>query len=212
MSSMSTRLCTHGVPASCLSGTLESCIHMMGRSTLRIQLTIRASVDQGRGWDTGWLWTRYLEERGMGEKPHFLLTPSSTSAASAIVWAIIHTLAIGRLVRWDYIDCFHYFIFVVFIQLIMHVSIYACNYVNYLYISKFMFHCILNFYFIDFFCRMAQFHLLDPTYEAAHWGCLIAERQIIIYTFCSNFCERTCVREVTRDYVLFHTGPSAPSS
>ena len=94
----------------------------------------------------------------------------------------------------------------------MHVSIYACNCVNYLYISKFMFYCILNFYFIDFFCRMAQFHLLDPAYEETHRGCLIAEGQVIIYTSCSKFCERTCVHEVMGDYVLFHAGPSAPSS
>ena len=94
----------------------------------------------------------------------------------------------------------------------MHVSIYACNCVNYLYISKFKFHCILNFYFIDFFCRMAQFHLLDLTYEETHRGRLIAEGQVIIYTSCSNFCKRTCVREVTGDYVLFHAGPFAPSS
>ena len=59
---------------------------------------------------------------------------------------------------------------------------------------------------------MAQFHLLDPTYEATDRGRLIAEGQVIIYMFCSNFCERTCVREVTGDYVLFHAGPSAPSS
>ena len=94
----------------------------------------------------------------------------------------------------------------------MHVSIYACNCINYLYISQFMFHCILNFYFIDFFCRMAQFHLLDPVYEETHRGRLIAEGQVIIYTSCSNFCERTCVREVMGDYVLFQAGPSAPSS
>ena len=78
--------------------------------------------------------------------------------------------------------------------------------------SEFMFHCILNFYFIDFFCRMAQFHLLDPTYEETHRGHLIAEGQVIIYTSCSNFGKRTRVREVTEDYVLFHAGPSAPSS
>ena len=94
----------------------------------------------------------------------------------------------------------------------MHVSIYACNCINYLYISQFMFHCILNFYFVDFFCRMAQFHLLDPAYEETHRGCLIVVGQVIIYTFCSNFYERICVREVTGDYVLFHEGPSAPSS
>ena len=75
-----------------------------------------------------------------------------------------------------------------------------------------MFHCILNFYFIDFFCRMAQFHLLDPTYEETHRGRLIAEGQVIIYTFCLNICEHTYVREVTGDYILFHAGPSAPSS
>ena len=97
-SSVSIRLCIHGAPASCLSGTLESGLHMMGQSTLGIQLTVGTSVDQGRGRGTGWLWIRY-PKGGVGEEPHLLLTPSSTSAASAIVWAIIHTLAIGRLVR-----------------------------------------------------------------------------------------------------------------
>jgi hypothetical protein len=38
-----------------------------------------------------------------------------------------------------------------FIPLVMHVSTYASNCVSYLYISKFMFHCILNFFFIDLF-------------------------------------------------------------
>lgn len=130
---VSTCLCTHGAPASCLSGTLESGLHMMGQSTLRIQLTVGISMDQGRGRGIGWLWIRYPKERGVGEKPHYLLTPSSMSAASAVDWATIHALAIGRLVRCDYwlFSLFHIF-------------------VNYLYISKFMFHCILNLYFIDF--------------------------------------------------------------
>ena len=75
---------------------------MMGQSTLRIQLTIGTSVDLGRGRGTGWLWIRLPEERGMGEEPHFLLTPSSTSVTSAVEWATIHALAIGRLVRCDY--------------------------------------------------------------------------------------------------------------
>ena len=115
MSSVSTRLCTHGAPASCLSGTLESGLHMMGQSTLWIQLTVGTSVDQGRGRGTGWLWIRYPKERGVGEEPHFLLTSSSTSVASAVDWAIIHALAIGRLVRCDY-WLFLFFIFVVFIH------------------------------------------------------------------------------------------------
>ena len=102
MSSVSTRLCTHGAPASCLSGTLESGLHMMGQSTLRIQLTVGTSVDQGRGRGTGWLWIRYPKERGVGKEPHFLLTPSSMSVTSAVDWATIHALAIGRLVRCDF--------------------------------------------------------------------------------------------------------------
>ena len=99
MSSVLTRLCTHGAPASCLSGTLESGLHMMGRSTLRIQLTVGTSVDQGRGRDIGWLWIRYPEELGVGEELHLLLIPSSTSAASAVDLATTHEVAIGRLVR-----------------------------------------------------------------------------------------------------------------
>ena len=102
MSSVSTRLCTYGAPDSCLSGTLESGLHMMGRSTLRIQLTVGTSMDQGRGRGTRWLWIRYPEERGVGEEPHFLLTPSSTSVASVVDLATIHEVAIGRLVRCDY--------------------------------------------------------------------------------------------------------------
>ena len=99
MSLVSTRLCTHGAPASCLSRTLESGLHMMGRSTLRIQLTIGTSVDQGRGLGIGWLWIRYPEERGVGEELHLLLTPSSTSAASAVDLATTHEVAVDRLVR-----------------------------------------------------------------------------------------------------------------
>ena len=59
-------------------------------------------MDQGRGRGTGWLWIRYPEERGVGDEPHLLLTPSSTSAASVVDLATIHEVAIGRLVRCDY--------------------------------------------------------------------------------------------------------------
>ena len=102
MSSVLTRLCTHGAPASCLFGTLVSGLHMIGQSTLWIQLTVGTSMDPGRGRGIGWLWIRYLEERGVVVEPHFLLTPSSTSVASAVDWATIHALAIGRLVRCNY--------------------------------------------------------------------------------------------------------------
>ena len=80
----------------------------------------------------------------MGEEPHLLLTSSSTSAARVVDLATIHEVAIGRLVRCDYWFIL-LFIFVIYILLIMHVSFYACICVNYLYISKFMFHCILEF-------------------------------------------------------------------
>ena len=102
MSLVSTRLYTNGAPTLCLSRTLESGLHMMGRSTLRIQLTVGTIVDQGRGRDTGWLWIRYPEERGMGEELHLLLTPSSMSAVNVVDLATIHEVAIGRLVRCDY--------------------------------------------------------------------------------------------------------------
>jgi hypothetical protein len=102
VSTVSTRLCKHGAPTSCLTGTLESGLRTMGQSTLRIQLTVGTSVDPGRGRGTGWLWIRCLEERGVGEEPHFLLSPSSTSVTSAIDWATIHALAISKLVRCDY--------------------------------------------------------------------------------------------------------------
>jgi len=78
---------------------LESGLHMMGRSTLRIQLTIGTSMYQGRGRGTGWLWIRYPEELGMGEELHLLLIPSSTSAVSAVDLATTHEVAVGRLVR-----------------------------------------------------------------------------------------------------------------
>ena len=75
----------------------------------------------------------------MGEEFHLLLTPSSTSAASVVDLATIHEVAIGRLVKCDY-----WLIILLNIYRI-HLINYACNCVNYLYISKFMFHCILNF-------------------------------------------------------------------
>ena len=99
MSLVLTRLCIHGAPASCLSGTLESGLHMIGQSTLRIHLTVGTNLDQGRGRGTGWLWIRYPEELGVGEELHLLLIPSSTSAASAVDLATTHEVAIGRLVR-----------------------------------------------------------------------------------------------------------------
>ena len=95
--------------------------------------------DQGRGQGTGWLWIRYPKERGMGEEPHLLLTSSSTSAASVVDLATIHEVAIGRLVRCDY------WLIILFNICRIHLINYACNCVNYLYISKFMFYCILNF-------------------------------------------------------------------
>ena len=93
---------------------------MMGRSTLRIQLTVGTSVDQGRGRGTGWLWIRYPEERGVGEELHLLLTPSSTSAASAVDLATIHEVAIDRLVRWDY------WLILLFYIYHIHLINYAC--------------------------------------------------------------------------------------
>ena len=93
---------------------------MMGQSILWIQLTIGTSMDQGRGRGTGWLWIRYPEEQGVGEEPHFLLTPGSTSATSAVDWATIHTLAIGRLVRCDY------WLFSLFYIYRIHSINYAC--------------------------------------------------------------------------------------
>ena len=92
-------LCSHLVAA---ARTLESGLHMMGRSTLRIQLADGTSMDQGRRRGTGWLWIRYPEELGVGEELHLLLTPSSTSAASAVDLTTIHEVAIDRLVRCDY--------------------------------------------------------------------------------------------------------------
>ena len=75
----------------------------------------------------------------MGEEPHLLLTPSSMSAASVVDLATIHEVAIGRLVRCDY------WLIILLNICRIHLINYACNCVNYLYISKFMFHCILNF-------------------------------------------------------------------
>ena len=75
----------------------------------------------------------------MGEEPYFLLTPSSTSAASVVDSAIIHEVAIGRLVRCDY------WLIILFNICQIHLINYAYNCVKYLYISKFMFHCILKF-------------------------------------------------------------------
>ena len=92
----------------------------MGRSTLRIQLTIGTSMDQGRGRGTGWLWIRYPEERGVEEEPYLLLTPSSTSATSVVNLATIHEVAIGRLVRWDY------WLILLFYICRIHLIKYAC--------------------------------------------------------------------------------------
>jgi hypothetical protein len=100
-SSVWTRLCKHGAPASSLFGTLEIGLHTMVQSTLRIQLTVGRSVDLGRGRGTGWLWIRYQEEHDTGERPHFLLTLSSMSVASVVDWATTHALADGKLVRCD---------------------------------------------------------------------------------------------------------------
>ena len=77
-------------------------------------------MDQGREQGIGWLWIRYLKERGVGEEPHLLLTPSSTSAASVVDWATIHALAIGRLVRCAY------WLFLLFHICRIHLINYAC--------------------------------------------------------------------------------------
>ena len=134
MSSLSTHLCTHGAPTLCLSRTLESGLHMMGRSTLQIQLTVGTSVDQGRGRGIGWLWIRYLEELGVGEELHLLLTPSSMSAASAVDLATIHEIAFGRLVRCDY-------------WLILLVYIYRIYLINYACLNLCLYLCQLLIHF-----------------------------------------------------------------
>jgi hypothetical protein len=76
----------------CLFETLESGLHTTVQSTLRIQLTVgtRGALERGRG--TGWLWIRYPVERDVGERPHFLLTPSSMSVAGVVDLATIHAL------------------------------------------------------------------------------------------------------------------------
>ena len=80
----------------------------------------------------------------MGEELHLLLTPSSTIAASAVDLATIYEVAIDRLVRCDYWLILLFYI--CRIHLINYACLNLCMYcVNYLYISKFMFHCILNF-------------------------------------------------------------------
>jgi hypothetical protein len=96
-----TYLSKHGGPVSCLSETLESGLHTMVQSTLRIQLTVGTSRALERERGAGWLWIRYPVERDVGERPHFLLTPSNTSVASVVDLATTHTLAIGKLVRCD---------------------------------------------------------------------------------------------------------------
>ena len=56
----------------------------------------------------------------MGEELHLLLTLSSTSATSAVDLAIIHEVAIGRLVRWDY------WLILLFYICCIHLINYAC--------------------------------------------------------------------------------------
>jgi hypothetical protein len=101
MSLVWTCLYKHGGPASCLSETLESGLHMTVQSTLWIQLTIGTSGALERGRGSEWLWIRYPVERDMGERPYFLLTLSSTSVASVVDLATIHAVATGKLVRCD---------------------------------------------------------------------------------------------------------------
>ena len=61
-----------------------------------------------------------LERTRRGRGTHFLLTPSSTSTTSAVDWATIHALVIGRLVRCDY------WLFLLFHICRIHSINYAC--------------------------------------------------------------------------------------
>ena len=152
---MSTCLCTHGALASCLSRTLESGLHMIVQSTLRIQLTVGTSVDQERGRGTGWLWIKYPEEWDVGEEPHFLLTPICMSAASMVDWTTIHALTIDRLVRCDYwlFSLFHIYhihsLFLCMSQFMLIIVSITCTFLS----LCFIVHWISNS--LTSFCRMA---------------------------------------------------------
>ena len=69
------------------------------RGTLRTQVHIGTNVELERERDTRWSWTRFLVERGKGEQPPFLLTPSRTNVANVVDLGIIHVHAMGFLVR-----------------------------------------------------------------------------------------------------------------
>ena len=88
-----------GLPVLSLSWMRFSGHLTLGQNALRIQVPIGTNVEPGRGRGTRWSWTRFPVERGEGEQPHFLLTPSKTNVENVVDLGIIHVHAIGRLVR-----------------------------------------------------------------------------------------------------------------
>ena len=100
-SSVLTTLCLRGLPVSSLIGMRESGHRTPGPNTLRIRVAVGTNVEPGRGRDTRWLWISFQEERGEGEQPPFLLTPSRTNVADVVDLATIHAHAIGHLVRCE---------------------------------------------------------------------------------------------------------------
>ena len=96
---------------------------------------------------------------GGEEEHHFLPTSNSMSVASAVDLVIIHALVVGGLARFVWF------------------SIFILPY----------FYLIITYYLLTLilFCRMAQFHLLDPFYDESHRGRLLAEGQVFnFYYFC----------------------------
>ena len=98
-SSVLTALYRLGLPVSSLSWTRVSGHLTLGQNTLQIQVPVGTNVEPGRGRGTRWSWTRFPVERGEGEQPPFLLTPSRTNVANVVDLGIIHVHAIGSLVR-----------------------------------------------------------------------------------------------------------------
>ena len=70
--------------------------NILAQATLQIQVLAGTNVDPESGRGIRWSWTRFLVERGEGEQPLLLLTPSKINVANVADLSTTRVRAIGR--------------------------------------------------------------------------------------------------------------------
>jgi hypothetical protein len=68
----------------------------LAQGTLQIQVLAGTNVEPESVRGIRWSWTRFQVERGEGEQPRLLLTPSKINVANVVDLDTTRVLAIGR--------------------------------------------------------------------------------------------------------------------